>query len=63
MAKKAKVKSVIVKSVAKQIAKKKGMRFPDDAINALNKTVITLIECAAMRAKKNGRKTIRGYDF
>lgn len=58
-----KAKSVIVKSVAKEIAKSKGLRFPDDAVEALNKVVVNLIECAAARAKKNNRKTLRDYDF
>ncbi|MCW1301401.1 MAG: hypothetical protein QW507_03140 [Candidatus Nanoarchaeia archaeon] len=60
---KAKERSIVVKSLAKEIAKKKGVRFPDEAIEALDKFVRSTIECAAERAKKNNRKTIRSFDF
>ena len=54
---------MIVKRVAKEAAKKLGVRFPDSAINGLDKTVMDMVQKAADRAKKNGRVTIREFDF
>ena len=55
--------TLIRKKQAKEIAKSHGLRFPDAAIEALDKTAIELIRKAAMRAKGNGRKTVKNYDF
>lgn len=54
---------VLVKSKAKDIAKKFDVRFPDKAVEALEKHVTMEIERAAKRAKANKRKTIIADDF
>ena len=50
------VKSAVKKSV-------KGMRISGDFFKALDKSIAGCISEAALRAKKNGRKTLRGYDL
>jgi histone H3/H4 len=42
---------------------KEGLRFPDSAIEALDKWVMDSINKAAKRATANGRKTIQEHDF
>jgi hypothetical protein len=54
---------VLVKKACKEIAKKKGVRFPDKSIKALEKKCIECIAAAAARAKANRRKTIIPADF
>ena len=54
---------IIRKKQAKELAKASGLRFPDRAIEALDKAVADLIKKAAERAQANGRKTINEYDF
>ena len=53
---------LVVRSKVKEYAKKvgKGVRFPDDAIAALDKRVRELIERAVKAAKAYGKKTVRG---
>ncbi len=71
MAKKAKKKSgkkssgemIVVSSKAKALLKKAGCNTASDALEALNKVLYWYIEQAAARAKANGRKTVRSYDF
>jgi len=66
MAKKSKSKSMeslIVGSKAKAMLKKAGCNTAGDALEGLNGWVYWLIEQAAKRAKANGRKTVRNYDF
>lgn len=50
------VKSAVRKSV-------KGMRISGDFFKALDKCIAECISGAAARARKNGRKTLRGYDL
>jgi histone H3/H4 len=56
---------LVVKSKVKAYVKKvkKDFRFPDDAVEALDKYVKTAIESAVKRADANGRKTVRAIDF
>jgi len=54
---------MIVRKAAKEAAKKIDVRFPDGAIEELDKKVMALVKEAADRAKKNGRVTIKEFDF
>jgi len=54
---------LIVRKAAKEAAKKLDVRFPDQAIEELDKKVSEKIKAAADRAKKNGRVTIKEFDF
>jgi histone H3/H4 len=53
------------KSSVKEEVKKVGkdMRCPGDTIEALDKVVKAMLAKAVERAKGNGRKTLRGWDF
>jgi len=62
MAKK-KMDPIIVTSKAKAILKKFGCNTASDAMDGLNGWANWLLEQAAKRAKANGRKTVRSYDF
>ncbi|MBI1861298.1 MAG: DUF1931 domain-containing protein [Deltaproteobacteria bacterium] len=62
MAKK-QVDPIIVASKAKAILKKAGCNTSGDALDGLNGWAYWLLEQAAKRAKANGRKTVRNYDF
>lgn len=52
---------VVVKSKVKAYAKKvgKGVRFPDEAVDALDKKVKALIEEIVKAAKAYGKKTVK----
>ncbi len=54
---------LIVNSKAKAILKKQGCNTASDAFDGLNVWAHWLLEQAAKRAKANGRKTVRAYDF
>lgn len=54
---------LIVRKAAKEVAKKIDVRFPDQAIEELDKKVMEMIKEATERAKKNGRVTIKEFDF
>jgi len=54
---------LIVKKAAKEAAKKLGVRFPDSSIEGLDKIVMDMLKEAADRAKKNGRVTLKEFDF
>jgi histone H3/H4 len=54
---------IVVKKAAKEAGKKLGVRFPDSSIEALDKVIMAKLERAADRAKKNGRVTLKGFDF
>ena len=54
---------LVIASKAKGILKKAGCNTSGDAFTALNGYLYWLLEQAAKRAKANGRKTVRGYDF
>lgn len=63
MAKGGKKEPIIVTSKAKAILKKAGCNTAGDAMDGLNGWAYWLLEQAAKRAKANGRKTVRAYDF
>lgn len=64
MAKKSKKQEpLIVTSKAKALLKKHGCNTAGDAMDGLNGWVYWLLDQAAKRAKANGRKTVRAYDF
>ena len=63
MAKSKKMDPIIVSSKAKAILKKAGCNTASDAMDGLNGWAYWLLEQAAKRAKANGRKTVRAYDF
>ncbi len=63
MAKKKKMEPLVVNSKAKALLKKYGCNTSSDALEGLNGWAYWLIEQAAKRAKANGRKTVRPYDF
>ena len=54
---------LIVKKAAKEAAKKLGVRFPDSTIEGIDKIVMDMLTSAADRAKKNGRVTLKEFDF
>lgn len=60
---KKKMEPLIVTSKAKGILKKHGCNTASDAMDGLNGWAHWLLEQAAKRAKANGRKTVRAYDF
>jgi hypothetical protein len=62
MAKKT-MEPIIVSSKAKAILKKYGCNTAGDALEGLNGWAHWLLDQAAKRAKANGRKTVRNYDF
>jgi len=51
----------VVKSAVRKLMR--GMRVSPDFFKALDKKVADLVKEAINRAKKNGRKTLRGYDL
>lgn len=64
MAKKSKkAEPLVVASKAKAVLKKYGCNTAGDALDSLNGVLYWYLEQAAKRAKANGRKTVRGYDF
>ena len=54
---------LVVKKATKTFAKDHGMRFPDGAIEALDKKIKDMITKAAERADGNNRKTIMAQDL
>ncbi len=62
MAKKTK-EPLVIASKAKAVLKGAGCNTAGDAFEALNEYIYWLLDQAAKRAKQNGRKTVRGYDF
>ena len=58
-----KMEPLIIASKAKAILKKGGCNTAGDALDSLNGVVYWYLEQAVKRAKANGRKTVRGYDF
>ena len=55
--------ALVVKSKIREYAKKKKMNLGGDAVDALTKEVIRLVDAAAARAKANRRSTIKGRDI
>ena len=58
-----KMEPIVVASKAKAQLKKMGCNTAGDAMDGLNGWVYWLLDQAAKRAKANGRKTVRMYDF
>ena len=56
-------KNYVYKSKLYEILKEQGMRMSGDAIDAVDEMVEEAIKKAAERAKSNGRKTVKPYDF
>jgi len=56
-------KGYVVTARVQELAKKLKMRLSKDAIEAMNAHVEVHMKEAAKRAKDNGRKTIKGFDF
>jgi hypothetical protein len=54
---------LVIASKAKAVLKKSGCNTAGDAFDGLNGWVYWLLDQAAKRAKANGRKTVRAYDF
>jgi histone H3/H4 len=59
----AKKEIVIVGSKFKDAVRSNDCNVAGDAIEFLNEKVHEMITNAVKRAKDNGRKTVRGYDF
>ena len=55
--------SLVVASRVKQIVTAKGLQTSSDAIDALNKRVIALVEDAVARAQANKRATVKPQDI
>lgn len=55
--------SLVVASRVKQIVSSKNLQTSSDAIDALNKRIVGLIEDAVMRAQANKRLTVKPQDF
>jgi len=54
---------LIIASKAKAALKKAGCNTASGALEALSEVVYWYIDQGAKRAKANGRKTVRDYDF
>ncbi len=54
---------LVIASKAKAALKKAGCNTASGALEALSQVVHDQIQQAAARAKANGRKTVRDYDF
>ena len=52
-----------VKKAIQDFAKDNKMMVGSDAYEAVNATVNAALTAAAERCKKNGRKTLKAYDF
>ena len=52
-----------VKKAIQDFAKNSGMMVGSDAYDAVNAAVNDALTAAAERCKKNGRKTLKAYDF
>ena len=54
---------LIVQSKVRDLIREKEMRTSDEFINALSEHVRQAVEKAVMRAKENGRSTLRPADL
>jgi histone H3/H4 len=52
-----------VKKAIQDYARDSGMMVGSDAYDAVNTAVSHALTAAAERCKKNGRKTLKAYDF
>jgi len=53
--------ALVVKSAVRKVLK--GYRVSGDFWKALDAKITAILKDAVKRAKKNGRKTVRGYDL
>ena len=58
-----KMEMLLVGSKVKGMIKKAKCNTAGDALDGLNGWVFWLVDQATKRAKANGRKTVRSYDF
>lgn len=56
-------KNYVYKSKVQELLKEHGMRMSGDATDAVDQMIEDAVKKAAERAKANGRKTVKGYDF
>jgi histone H3/H4 len=54
---------LLVASKVRQRIKGAGFHTAGDALDGLNAAVAWLLDQASRRARRNGRKTVRGHDF
>jgi histone H3/H4 len=59
----AEVRSLVVASKVKDVIKEKGLQTSGEAIEALNKRVLALVEEAISRAQANKRATVKAQDL
>ena len=55
--------SLVVTSKVKEYIKSKGCQTSADAVDALSKKVMCMLDCAVERVKANGRATVKSYDL
>lgn len=55
--------SYVIQSKLKALVRKSKMKCSADVIDALNKLVQAEVQKGLLRAKANGRKTLRGADL
>lgn len=58
-----KMDMLLVSSKCKDTIRKSGCNVAGDALESLNEVIYWHLEQACQRAKANGRKTVRSYDF
>lgn len=62
-AKSARGEMLIVASKTREVLKSAGCNVAGDALEGLNGWMYWLLQQASVRAKMNGRKTVRAHDF
>lgn len=55
--------ALVVKSKVRALAKKKKMNLGGDAVDALTREIVRMVDRASERAKANRRSTIKGRDI
>ena len=60
---KARGEMLIVASKTREVLKSAGCNVASDALDGLNGWMYWLLQQASVRAKMNGRKTVRAHDF
>lgn len=58
-----KMEPLVIASKAKAVLKKHGCNVAGDAFDGLNAVIYWYLDQASLRAKANGRKTVRAHDF
>ena len=57
------LESLVVASKVKSVIKEKGLQTSSDALDALNKRVLSILEEAVVRAQANKRSTVKPQDI